>query len=160
MLSLYTSTDAVRAVFGVSARELKDEVLGLQFYYDILLSELRRVSPNVTSSFVTVSNTDPRTAAQEDFLIAVRTFATYAVAKAVGPAIRKLAPKAIEDGKARLERFDDPYKEALKSVEAEYGRWRENLQAAMNLINVSTETATPRTFFASAPAGSNPITGE
>lgn len=118
MLTSYTSYDQIRAVLGVSPKEITDGVLGQPLYESALveaLDELTDPEGTVTINYATVSAkpVDSRTSAETKFFNLVQMYAAYFVgldALSSGPFS---IPNTITDGKASVVRFEqrgvDPF---------------------------------------------------
>jgi hypothetical protein len=159
VLNQYTTFEDVRAALGVSDNELEDTVLTLKLYEDHLMSDLDDISVNLRSTFVSFSNDPAPTDAMSRLLQYARLFATYSVAKALTNTLPLFAPRAIEDGKARFQRFESPYKDTIKSVEREYERWRNRLLAAFTALG-ETDTRTARSYMTVVSPIYDPVTGQ
>jgi hypothetical protein len=155
----YTSYDEVRAALGVSVSELSDDTLSLLMYEDALLADLDDIDDQLATTFATVQVEPTPTDAQTRFLRVTRLFATYSLAKALSATLPMFGPKSVEDGKARMERFADPYKATIASILAEYEKWRGRVQQAYIALGQSGTTATARPYFAVVSPASDPITG-
>lgn len=159
MLTLYTTYADVRAALGVEDEELSDATLGLKLYSDSLDAELRDVGGTLVSTYATVSALASPSADQSWFLTCVRSFSTYAVARALLPALPSFSPQSIEDGKARVQRFDTPYREKSKAINEEYGRWQSRLEAAFTAIGQAANPLPARSYMLAVAPGTDPITG-
>lgn len=155
----YTTYADVRAALGVTDEELEDEVLGLQLYEDHLSYELSDIHPDLDALHTTLESTSVLTSAQERFMLACRSFATYAVAQALTSTLPMFGPKSIEDGKARMERFNDPYKATIEAVSKAYATWRSRLEAAYGTLSSSQTSTTTRVYAVASTPAYNPITG-
>lgn len=160
MLTDFTTYAEIRAALGVSDEELSDVTLALPLYEEALRADLDDISLTLISTYTTVKAEVTPTDAQSRLLSAVHLFATYSVAKHLTAALPLFSPKSVEDGKARVERFNDPYKKTIESINSEYDRWQSRLEAAFIALGQSASARTPRVFLAVAGAASNPITGE
>lgn len=159
MLTAYTTYHDIRAALGVSEEELDDGTLSLQLYEDHLLADLDEISINMRAVFSTVLQADPQSDLQKRFLSYVRLFATYSVAKTLTTTLPMFGPKSIEDGKARMQRFDSPYKDTIAAVGREYDKWKNRLQQAFQALGESGTTRTTRTYLSVVSPGSDPVTG-
>src|SRR5574337_1401792 len=157
MLTLYTTYADVRAALGVDDDELTDATLGLQLYADSLDADLRDIGAGVASTYATVSALSSPTADQSWFIACVRSFSTYAVARALLPALPSFAPQSIEDGKARVQRFDTPYREKSKAISEEMGRWQSRLEAAFTGIGQAANPTPARRHMSVVTPGRDPI---
>jgi len=155
----YTTYDDIRAALGVTDEELEDDVLGLQLYEDNLRFELDDVHPDLATLHTTLESTPVLTSAQERFMAACRGFATYAVARSLTSTLPMFGPKSIEDGKARMERFADPYKATIEAVNKSYATWKARLEAAYGTLMSTSKPTVFMSYAVSATPTYNPITG-
>ena len=155
----YTTYDDIRAALGVTDEELEDDVLGLQIYEDHLSFELRDIHPDLDTLHTSLESTPVLTSAQERFMAACRGFSTYAVARALTSTLPMFGPKSIEDGKARMERFADPYKATIEAVNKAYTTWKARLEAAYGTLMSTSKSTVFLSYAVSATPAYNPITG-
>lgn len=160
MLIDFTTYSEIRAALGVSDEELADATLALPIYEEHLRADLEDISLSLIDTYNAVRAEAVPSAAQSRFLAAVHLFSTYSVAKHLTNALPLFSPRSVEDGKARMERFNDPYKGVIEKIESEYGRWQSRLEAAFIALGQSATARTARVFMSVAGAASNPITGE
>lgn len=159
----YTSGDQVRALLGVTAKELSDTTIQLEVFDSGLEEDLIEVASGIPEKFAIVAAIaeGSRTAKEARLFRTCRAFATISVAKRVGTSLPMFGPKDITDGKAGISRFSDaPYKATMKSIEAEFGMAKSRLQAAFADYNSSNTTLTVRTYFVASPLAVDPVTGE
>jgi hypothetical protein len=156
----FTTTDDVRGALGVSDEELEDDVILLQLYEDTLRAELDEISFDLVAEHASLAALAVLNGPQERFMRYARLFATYAVARALTNTLPMFGPKSVEDGKARVERFQDPYRETTKAVAAEYDRWRRLLQEAYLALGLVGKTRVARPYVLGVAPAQNPITNE
>jgi len=163
LVSNYTSPSDIRAALGISEDELDDATVELRLYEDRLVSDLEDISPDLdpTYSLTVVKVEADMTDAELRFLRYARLFATYSVARALTVSLPMFSPKSIEDGKAKMDRFMDPYRDTIKLVNSEFEKWKERLAAAFIALGISSgaEVKAPRRYFGIINPASNPITG-
>ena len=159
MLTTYTTYDDIRAALGVSTDELEDETLGLQLYEDALTADFDDISLELMTTFATVSAELNPTSNQTRFLKYARLFATYSVARTLLTSLPMFAPRSVEDGKARMERSDNPHRDTVKAVSGEYSKWRDRLEAAFLLLGQTTTVRTSRSYLSVVSPGADPVTG-
>ena len=160
MLTTYTTYDDVRAALGVSTDDLEDATLALAIYDDALTQELEDVALTLQETFTAMSVNPSPTAQETRFLTACRLFSTYAVAKMLTSALPLFAAKDITDGKAATGRFDNPYKDVVKSINERYATQRTRLVNALAAVGTASATGTARVYMAVASPSSDPVTGE
>lgn len=159
MLTLYTTYDDIRAALGVSDEELEDATLALRLYADHLDADLDDISYDLRSTFQTTLQKTVKTDIENRFLQATRMFAVYSVSKALTTSLPMFSPKSVEDGKARVDRFNDPYKKTITEVGAQYERWRNRLLLAYQELGQVGATKTTRSYMSVVTPSSDPITG-
>ena len=162
MLTTYTTYDDIRAALGVTPDDLEDATLALKIYDDALTQEHEDVALTLQDTFDTLSASPSPTAQETRFLTACRLFSTYAVAKMLTSALPLFAAKTTTDGKAAVGRFENPYKDVIKSINEMYATQRTRLVNALAAVGTSsaTATATPRIYMSVASPSSDPVTGE
>lgn len=111
----FTTYGEVRAVCGVSIKEVSDTELGLEIHTNALELALDAVTlPDeapgpgpLKTTFTTIGAIaeGSRTTAQQKLYNLTRLYSTYAVAAIVARAMAMLAPKTVTDSKASLTRF-------------------------------------------------------
>lgn len=160
VLTEITPYSEVRSVLGISAKELRDEVLASNIYLTQLLEDIRALHPSMLSDFETVSELAVKSEAQERFVYLLQTYAAYTVASQCLGAMEMFAPQRITDGKAEMQRIVDPYAQLKKDVPAVRNTLRVKLRAAYAAVNpaATPPTATER-LWALAATPANPITG-
>lgn len=161
----YTTYDDIRAVLGVSSEELEDATVSLQVYEFGLSSEIRSVSRTLVSDLATVVASPEAgwTDVQRELVEGMTLFCTYSVARQLLTSLPLFSPKEITDGKASQVRYStNPYEETIRRVQAEYSRFKTDLDAIYASFKSSTATAsTTRILMIGGPSTSiNPITGE
>ena len=158
-ITSYTTYDDVRAALGVSAQDLQDSTLGLTLYDDALAMELAAISSGVEALFTVTNNSVSPTDAEKQFLRATRTFATYAVARELVPAMRMFAVQQVTDSKASMSRFSDPLATVSKDIEKKYQLAKDALNAALVSVNGAGSSGYQRVdLFVSSPSF-DPVTG-
>jgi len=158
-LTDYTTYNDIRAAIGVSLDDIDDATLGLGLYADYLETELEDINIDLPTTFATTKADPTPTAAESRFLQACRLFATYAIAKQLTSSLPIFAAKQMTDGKAAMTRFDNPYKEAIASVNQQYDKMRNRLTQALAAVGTSTETATSLVFVSVVSPSVDPVTG-
>jgi hypothetical protein len=169
-LLTYTTYEDVRAALGVSDDELEDVTLALTTYYDNLVSEFEDISYDLQTTLdemlervEPVPPPDPPeplySTVEIRFMRNARLFSTYATAKNLCGSLPMFGQKSITDGKAKLDRFNDPYAETCKDINAAYDKWRAKLVASFNEIGQSANTSTVRIYFGVMTPVSDPVVG-
>ena len=159
MLTEYTTYDDIRATLGVSDEDSGNETLALNLYSDFLTQELEDIHIDLPTTYSTTRALSTPTTAQIRFLKACNLFATFAVAKQLTAALPLFAAKDVTDGKAAIGRFDNPYKDVIKSVNEQYGTMRTRLVAALTSIGTSGKVAVAPVYVAAVAPAYDPVTG-
>ena len=155
----YTTYADIRAALGVSDEDLEDSTLGLNLYANYLTQEMEDVSLTLESTFTTAAAVVTPSAEQTRFLTATRLFATFAVAKQLTAALPLFSAKQISDGKATMQRFDNPYRDTIKNVLEQYDRTRNRLISALSALGTSTTASVTKSYFSVVSPDTDPIVG-
>ena len=158
-LTDYTTYNDIRASLGVSDEDIDDTTLALTLYADALQTELEEINIDLPATFVTVKAVGSPTDVQKRFLQASRLFATYAVARQLTGALSLFAAKQVSDSKATVERFADPYRDTIKSVNASFDKARTRLATALATMSSSTAVTTAQVYLSVASPSVDPVTG-
>ena len=155
----YTSYADVRAALGVSSEDVEDATLALDLDANLLESDLEDVNSSVPSTYDTTKVLPTPTADETRFLKACQVFATFSVARQLTASLPLFAAKQTTDSKAGVQRFDNPYKDTIKALEAQYEKAKARLAATYATVTTTTTTTTTRTWFSVVPPASDPVTG-
>lgn len=164
MLTTYTPYDAIRAVLGVSAKELKDETLGLLIWETQFLLEMSDVDGGVgqVMSLYTALPATGKSVNQQQLYDLVNMLATYSVARQMlTPASLSFAQK-ITDGKAAVERFSaSNFDRVREGVLGTYNQLLARLKVVLVKLSPSSSisSSADRTFISSVSTGIDPVTG-
>jgi hypothetical protein len=159
MLTDYTTYNDVRAALGVSEEDIPDEVLSLNLYGDTLTQEFEEISLTLESTYISTIALPTPTDIEVRFISACSLFAAYSVAKQLTAAMPLFAAKQVTDGKAQVSRFDNPYKDVIAQVTAQYEKARSRLVAAYGLIVSVTTVVAPKVYFGVVSPSVDPVTG-
>jgi hypothetical protein len=156
-----TSTASVRAVLGISERELRDDVLLDPIYSINLTEDLAEIHPDLFDSFVSAAGAASPTTLQKRFVDIAQTYAAYNIAKQCLGAVAMFAPKVIKDSRSELQRSEDPYKFLRADVPAALLVLRTRLRVIYSQINPDAvlPSATERIMAVASPLATNPVTG-
>ena len=155
----YTTYNDIRAAIGVTDEELEDATLGLNLYAAYLETELEEVNIDLPTTFDTISDLATPSTAQARFLQACKLFATYAIAKHLTTSLPIFAAKQVSDGKASMQRFDNPYRDTVAAVNQQYDKTRNRLTQALAAVGTSTAATASLVFVAVASPSTDPVTG-
>lgn len=166
-LTTYTTTNHVRAVLGVSAKELSDTTLALDLWEKQFLLEMLDVDAGggaVMTQYATVKDiTDGnRTADQTRFLDLVNMLAAYSVARQLLSPQAMFAVQRVTDGRAEFERFNAANFDKVRSgVEATYTNLLRRLAAVLLVLDpvAQVPTAPTRRMIGAVGLGTDPVTG-
>ena len=144
-ITSYTDTDKVRAALGVDPVDVSDEVL-LDMQLDL---ELNLDLNSWATGYETFDG---------DSLSMLKLYAAAFCALQAIDGRELLYPLLFKDGKAETRRFELDLQKIKESLKARVAKWRKALEAAEDLVVVSTATATH--IFGSAAPDYDPVTGE
>lgn len=156
-----TTTAEVRAIIGVSAKELPDTVLTLTIYTTELTEHLREIDADFLADYTTAYAANPGTANQIRFRNLTQAYAAYYVGALLTGAIDMFAPQTIQEARAQIQRQDEAAKALRSDIMASLARLKPKLQTVYGLINTdyTVPTATTRNLLAIAGLGTDPVTG-
>ncbi len=161
-LTDFTSYDEIRAVLGVSDEELEDVTIALPLYYQKLSFEFEDLSDNLVALYTAAKAAPSPTAAQTKLLNAVQVFSAYVVARDLLVSIPLFAPRRIQDGRAEMERFTDPFETLRDDVAAGYLSAKARVETALAGLGelvVSSAYVTPA-YTSLAGLAIDPVTNE
>jgi hypothetical protein len=154
----FTSYDEIRAVLGVSNKEIEDETLGLPLYVLNLQFDLSDVSATLESTYLALVAQPSRTDAEQRVVNVTSVFSAYATAKTLLAGAPLFAPKTITDGKAEHERITDPFETLRQDVQVGFLSLKTRLKSALEAVGVVVSSTTSRTYFSSAGLATDPVT--
>lgn len=157
----YTKPDDVRAVLGVSIKEIADSVIESGVYLTTVLEALYKLNATLAEDYRTASGTAQRTSKQNRFVLLVQTYCSYIVARQLIPNLPMAAPQIITDGKTALNRIANPYEHLKEPIDASISYFGANLIEAYADINsaVVVPVAARRTMVKSSGLAVDPVTG-
>lgn len=158
-ITAFTTYADVRAVLGVSEKDLSDDTLALAWYSDNLDEAMAEISLTLADSFAVASQEATPSSEQVRLVRSVRTFASAAVARTATAALRLAAPQQVTDGKAAMARFTDPLDRLTKDIEAKYLAAKAKVEAAVVALENSGKVTTPRVWFSVVSPAEDPVTG-
>lgn len=162
MIADYTSATSIRALLGVSLKELPDSIILDTFFWLALQAELHRICATISVDYhaaIELADTDDDAGR---FSGAVSLFATYAVARSCMIAMPQFAPRSVTDGKAGFIRHTSTsFDQAMARFDVEYARARAALLAAYAtyLPNALLTAKVTRSFVEVSTLASDPVTG-
>lgn len=158
----YTSPNSVRAVLGISVKEVSDTVITDNVYLTGLLEALRAVSLTLAADYRALKAlSGTRTADEARFLLLAETFCAYVVAIQLTPNLPMSAPQIITDGKSEQGRIANPYLLLLPNLTASLALFKANLLDAYAGINpaIPKTAKTRRTMVLGSGLAVDPVTG-
>lgn len=155
------TTDSVRAVLGVSSKELPDTVLSNSIYSVRLREAMIDLHPQIVADFATIGALASPTSDQQRFLDLAQTYAAYNVAQQCLVSLPMFSPMTIGDEKAQLIRFADAYKALKDDVGAVLSLIRTKLQNVYQVINPDAlaPNQVARSWGAAVGLATDPVTG-
>lgn len=145
MLTSYTSYSEVRAVLGLSTKDLADETLALPIYERTLLMEMADVAADLKAQYLNISGIaeGSRSAVQQNFYEVVQVYSAYNVSRQLLTSLPYFALQRVTDGRAEGEREADAFKDIKDSVNATFSILATRLKAYYtNLGNSITQRET------------------
>ena len=141
-LTEYTSSAEIRALLGVTSKELKDDQLLLPMYRTLLSIDLDELDPQLEADYEMVKAKSSLTATESKFLDFVQLYASYAIALHVFPALEQFAPQKITDGRAEVQRSESDLKNLKDGLEYGEQRLRNKLLEVYKLLNPNNNQET------------------
>lgn len=157
-----TTTASVRAVLGVSEKEIKDVVLLNPVYSTQLTEEIYRLDDGLMAAYAAARDATTRTEIEQRLYDLFQLYGAYFVAKiCAAGAIDMFAPVTIKDARSELTRAQDPYSQLRFDLAASLPLIRNQLLAIYATINpdYTAPVRATRNLLVAAPLGLNPVTG-
>ena len=157
----YTTPDEVRAVLGISVKEVSDDKVASAVTLTTVLEALYRLAPTLQADFKISYAASPRSSAQARFVLLVETFCAYTVAIAMIPGLPLNAPQSISDGKTALSRVANPFEALLPHLNASLAYFKTNLMTAYSAVNsaIPVQVHKARTMVLGVATSADPVTG-
>jgi hypothetical protein len=149
----YTNTDQIRAVLGISVKELPDKTIADAEYEALVESELDPVYENHATA-IAASEDGAATPAEISLGKKIRLLCAYEVAVLFCPQLQALIFKKIEDSKVKYERYSE---EGLQQLKDDILAKRDYLRGVLNpdyVISVASMS-----FINISRPGYDPVTG-
>lgn len=121
-----TTTDEIRAVFGLSDAELPDEMLTQRMYAREVETSLLEISPNLATHYAEYIELNPVIRSL------VESFALYCVANMLCDMLPMLAARSMSDSKAMFQRFQTDFQSAILAIRQRFALAKEALTNAVN----------------------------
>lgn len=161
-LSAYTTSAEVRALLGVTSKELKDEQLALPMYRRLLSTELDELDPQLEADYEALANLPSPDATQEKFKDLVQLYSSYAIALHLVPSLEQFAPQKITDGRAEVQRSESDLKTLISGLEYGEQRLRTKLLDVYKILNPGNNVETeilPFTMVIGSTLPVDPVVG-
>lgn len=127
----FTAYGDVRAILGVSAKELPDATLALNIFQKQLLMDFETASEDVVADYLIAAALVSPTAVQTAFVRAFEVAAVYLMSSVCVTGLPSLSLRTITDGKASMSRQAGvPYRETADSLECRVFQYQRALQEA------------------------------
>jgi hypothetical protein len=159
MITDYTTYDDIRAALGVESEEISDATLGLTLYSNYLDGELEDIDFTLPTVYQDTKDLLAPTDVELRFMKTCELFSTFAVAKQLCAALPLFAPRKQTDGKAAVERFDNPYRDTIKMVNEQYGTLRARLITALAAVGTSVVASVAQSYVLVSNPDYDPVTG-
>ena len=163
-LTDFTSYDEIRAVLGVSSKELEDVTLALPLYSRTLGFELSDMADDLPGVYATVSALPAadRTVAQQRFYDVTQLYSAYSVSRQLLTSLPLFSPQRLTDGRAGFDRHDDPFEDVRAGILEGVHQHRDRmlaLYAAITSTAVGTTTIVAPSLTRATGLAIDPVTG-
>lgn len=151
----YTDTDKIRAVLGLSLKDMPDDRLAVRDLEKELNLDLASWVTNI-QTLTDAVNSGTATQTESDVIDSIGLYATYFCAKLIIPSLQLATVAKIGDGKNSQERFANINWDSL------YDRISERISFYRKFIsdnNTTTATAVTYQRFSAVAAAYDPVTG-
>lgn len=166
ILTDYTTTDEIRGLLGVTAKELTDTVINLPHWLSAVEQEMRDIDGGVGAVLtmfdtVKVISAGARTAAQTQFFKVTCMYVAYAMTAQFLPSADVFNPVSIGDGKAQIARLEERFDKLRPAIEGGLQRLLERVKDALLVLSPSAaiSAAAARVMFQGVGLGVDPVTG-
>lgn len=147
-----TTTDEIRAVFGLSQVELPDEVLSQRVYSRAAYNSMTMLVPSLSNLWGEGEDT------QNDLRPLVEDYVLYSIANQICDVLPILLARTISDSKATFQRFDTDLQTVIDSIRQRFALASKAL--AEGVETTSTPALIRPTLFGSGTPNYDPVTGE
>lgn len=134
LITEFTPYESVRIVLGLTSRELKDERLANEIFYNTLIFDLSAVGRSVAADADLIgdyqevaSDLGGATPLARSFYTAVRVYSAHVAAFQCLPALTEISPYYISDSKAAMRKNQG---DTVERVTSAYLRYRSLVQEA------------------------------
>lgn len=136
MLTDYTSYAEIRAVLGLSTKDVDDSVLALAIYERNLTLEFAEIAADLKSQYSSIAliPENSRTANQQTFYEVTQVYSAYSVSRQLLTSLPYFALQRVTDGRAEGEREHDAFKDVKDSINATFSILATRLKSYYSLI--------------------------
>lgn len=134
-----TTAEEVRAVFGLSAAELSDEMLSQRVYTREIASALASLDSTLADTYYT------KVAQKSSLRSLVENFALYCMANKLCDVLPLITARTLSDSKASFQRFDTDLQKVAQSIKQRYALARDGLSKALADLAGETQSKQMRT---------------
>lgn len=138
-----TTTDEVRAVFGLSSAELSDEMLTQPIYISEVKELLLRIRPELFSQWDSLQT--------ERLLELVKRVALYSLCSSVCDTLPLIAARTLTDSKASIQRFNVDLNTVVEAI-------RLKLDKAVSALKETKKATVMPTFILAGHPAYDPVT--
>jgi hypothetical protein len=159
-LTDYTTPASVRAILGVSDKEITDPVLLDPIFRVTLTEQLNDLSPALLPAYLALKDLTTNTGPQTRYVDVFQSYAAYLVAQQLVGSAAMFAPQIIKDTKTELARTLDAHKGLRDAIAGSLDYLRGRLLDSYAVLTAGTaKKATARTLVLNSALGLNPVTG-
>lgn len=160
-ITAYCTADNIRAILGISEEDIPDAAV-LDMNFAVRLQEkLYDLSPTLIDYYASTKALPTPTTDQQRLLDMVGSFASYVVAQALAETGANSMPKAIEDGKAKMERMDRAFDDLRDVLTQTLAYLSTKILAIYQKLEPTADVrvTTSPIYMANVGLGFDPVTG-
>lgn len=153
---MYTNTDRIRSVLGLSAKDMSDAQVTDRNLATELRLQLASWLPTYATHY-TAGKAPGATEALADIADGIELYCTYYCAQiiATSPSLSLATPQQVSDGKNQISRFNQQdWENFRRLLEGKANHYRAIVEKAVN----SVSSATGPKFFSAVALGTDPVT--
>lgn len=163
-LTDFTSYDEIRAVLGVSPKEVSDSTLALPLYARTLVFELTDMASDMDTVYLAISALPSvdRSTVQQRFYDVVQLYSAYSTSQQLLSSLPLFSPKRITDGRAEFDRQADPFEDVKVGVVEGLHQARRRLltlYSTVTSVTISSPNIVAPVFAIATGLATDPVTG-
>jgi hypothetical protein len=163
-LTDFTSYDEIRAVLGVSSKELEDATLALPLYSRSLMFELSDLADDLPEVYLAISALPAvdRSVAQQRLYDVTQLYSAYSASSQLLTSLPLFSPQRLTDGRAEFDRHDDPFADVRAGVLEGLHQHRRRLltlYAAVTSVTAGPAAVVAPSMVRSTGIATDPVTG-